>query len=191
MTYNNFTVATDDDGICLITWDQKERSMNVITVEWMDELDKIVDHVMADDAIKGAVITSGKSTFSGGADITMLNGMYEVFEAEKQKDEKNAVQMLFDNAGRLTWLFRKLETSGKPFVSAINGTCMGGATELSLACHARLGTDDEKWRMGLPEVKIGIFPGAGGTVRVPRMVAAMQSALMMLMQGIPSPIQQP
>jgi 3-hydroxyacyl-CoA dehydrogenase/enoyl-CoA hydratase/3-hydroxybutyryl-CoA epimerase len=182
-TYNNFTFETDADGVALITWDQKERSMNVITQEWMTELDQIIDAVVADEAIKGAVITSGKSTFSGGADITMLNGMYDAFEAEKAKDEQKAVELLFENAGTLTWIFRKLETCGKPFVSAINGTCMGGATELSLACHARLGTDDEKWRMGLPEVKIGIFPGAGGTVRVPRMVPDMQSALLMLMQG--------
>ncbi|MEO0496674.1 MAG: enoyl-CoA hydratase-related protein, partial [Pseudomonadota bacterium] len=170
MAYNNFTLETDSDGIALITWDMADKSMNVFTMEVMDELDAIVDQVAGDEAIKGAVITSGKSTFSGGADITMLNGMYERFDAAHAQDEKAAVQELFDNAGKLSWIFRKLETCGKPFVSAINGTCMGGATELSLACHARLGTDAEGWKMALPEVKIGIFPGAGGTVRVPRLV---------------------
>ena len=67
------------------------------------------------------------------------------------------------------WLLRKLETIGKPWVSAINGTCMGGAFELSLACHGRVAADSDKVKMALPEVKVGIFPGAGGTQRVPRL----------------------
>src|SRR5690606_14405713 len=80
------------------------------------------------------------------------------------------------------WLWRKLETCGKPWVSAINGTCMGGAFELSLACHGRVAADDETVKLALPEVKIGIFPGAGGTQRVPRL-ANTQEALQMLTSG--------
>ena len=72
MTYNNFTVETDADGIALVTWDMPGKSMNVFTEEVMDELEKIVEHVAADAAIKGAVVTSGKDSFSGGADLTML-----------------------------------------------------------------------------------------------------------------------
>src|SRR5690606_28596227 len=129
--YKNFTVETDSDGIALVTWDMKDKSMNVFTEEVMDELDKIIDQVVADAAIKGAVITSGKETFSGGADLTMLQKMLSVFAAEQAKDEQKAIQLLFDNAGRMSQLFRKLETCGKPWVSAINGTCMGGAFEMS------------------------------------------------------------
>ncbi|MEI8698833.1 3-hydroxyacyl-CoA dehydrogenase NAD-binding domain-containing protein [Mesorhizobium sp. ISC15] len=182
MSYTNFTLDIDADGIALITWDMPDRSMNVFTEEAMLELNAIVDKVASDAAIKGAVITSGKDTFSGGADITMLQKMLTTFAAEKGKDVEKATKALFDNAGYMTGLFRKLETSGKPWVSAINGTCMGGAFELSLACHGRVAADSDKVRMALPEVKIGIFPGAGGTQRVPRLTDQ-QQALQMLTSG--------
>lgn len=182
MTYTNFTVETDANGIALVTWDMPDRSMNVFTEEAMLELNAIVDKVASDAAIKGAVITSGKDTFSGGADITMLQKMLSKFAADKAKDLDKAAKELFDNAGYMTGLFRKLETSGKPWVSAINGTCMGGAFELSLACHGRVAADSDKVKMALPEVKIGIFPGAGGTQRVPRLTDQ-QQALQMLTSG--------
>ncbi len=182
MTYKNFTVETDADGIALVTWDMPGRSMNVFTEEAMRELDSIVDRVSGDADIKGAVITSGKDTFSGGADITMLQKMLSIFVEEKDSDPAKATQKLFETAGYMTGLFRKLETCGKPWVSAINGTCMGGAFELSLACHARVAADSDKVKMALPEVKIGIFPGAGGTQRVPRLTDQ-QQALQMLTTG--------
>ncbi|WP_370322601.1 3-hydroxyacyl-CoA dehydrogenase NAD-binding domain-containing protein [Oricola sp.] len=183
MTYTNFTVETDADGIALVTWDMPDKSMNVFTEEVMDEIDAIIDQVVADDAIKGAVFTSGKKdSFSGGADITMLKKMFDIIQTEKAKDPEKAMQMLFDGAGRMSWLWRKLETCGKPWVSAINGTCMGGAFELSLACHGRVAADSDAVKMALPEVKIGIFPGAGGTQRVPRLTNQ-QDALQMMTQG--------
>jgi 3-hydroxyacyl-CoA dehydrogenase/enoyl-CoA hydratase/3-hydroxybutyryl-CoA epimerase len=182
MSYTNFTLDIDADGIALVTWNSPDRSMNVFTEEVMRELDAIVDKVAGDAAIKGAVITSGKDTFSGGADITLLQKMLTTFAADKGKDIEKATKALFDNAGTMTGLFRKLETSGKPWVSAINGTCMGGAFEMSLACHGRVAADSDKVRMALPEVKIGIFPGAGGTQRVPRLTDQ-QQALQMLTSG--------
>lgn len=182
MSYTNFTLDIDTDGIALLTWDMPGRSMNVFTEEAMLELNAIVDKVAGDAAIKGAVITSGKDSFSGGADITLLQKMLTTFAAEKEKDVEKATRALFDNAGYMTGLFRKLETSGKPWVSAINGTCMGGAFELSLACHGRVAADSDKVKMALPEVKIGIFPGAGGTQRVPRLTDQ-QQALQMLTSG--------
>ncbi|MBM2711001.1 enoyl-CoA hydratase/isomerase family protein [Mesorhizobium caraganae] len=182
MTHTNFTVDTDADGIALVTWNMPDRSMNVFTEEVMNELDKIIDQVVADAGIKGAVITSGKDSFSGGADLTMLQKMLTVFAKEKSKDPEKAAKLLFDNAGRMGALWRKLETSGKPWVSAINGTCMGGAFELSLACHGRVAADSDKVKMALPEVKVGIFPGAGGTQRVPRLTDQ-QQALQMLTTG--------
>ncbi|UVK54965.1 enoyl-CoA hydratase/isomerase family protein [Mesorhizobium sp. AR02] len=182
MSYTNFTLDTDADGIALVTWNMPDRSMNVFTEEVMNELDKIIDQVVADAGIKGAVITSGKDSFSGGADLTMLQKMLAVFAREKTKDPEKAAKLLFDNAGRMGGLWRKLETSGKPWVSAINGTCMGGAFELSLACHGRVAADSDKVKMALPEVKVGIFPGAGGTQRVPRLTDQ-QQALQMLTSG--------
>lgn len=182
MSYTNFTLDTDADGIALVTWNSPDRSMNVFTEEVMRELNAIVDQVAGDAAIKGAVITSGKDTFSGGADITLLQKMLATYATEKSKDADKAIKALFDNAGTMTGLFRKLETCGKPWVSAINGTCMGGAFELSLACHGRVAADSDKVKMALPEVKIGIFPGAGGTQRVPRLTDQ-QQALQMLTSG--------
>jgi 3-hydroxyacyl-CoA dehydrogenase / enoyl-CoA hydratase / 3-hydroxybutyryl-CoA epimerase len=182
MSYKNFTVETDNDGIALITWDMPDKSMNVFTIEVMDEIEKIADATTADDKVKGVVFTSGKKTFSGGADLTMLKGMFAMMAEEKSKDPDAAVRKLFDAAGRMSWLWRKIETCGKPWVSAINGTCMGGAFELSLACHGRVAADDKAVKMALPEVKVGIFPGAGGTQRVPRLTNA-QDALQMMTTG--------
>src|SRR4029453_4172734 len=156
--------------------------MNVFTEEVMDELEKIIDAVTGDAAVKGAVITSGKESFSGGADLNMLKRMLALFHKEKAKDRDKAVKMLFDGAGRMGGLFRKIETSGKPWVSAINGTCMGGAFELSLACHGRVASNSKSVKIALPEVKVGIFPGAGGTQRVPRLTNA-QDALQMMTTG--------
>jgi 3-hydroxyacyl-CoA dehydrogenase/enoyl-CoA hydratase/3-hydroxybutyryl-CoA epimerase len=181
MSYENFKIDTDADGIALVTWDMPDRSMNVFTEEVMAEFDRIIDATAADAGIKGVVITSGKKgSFTGGADLKMLSGMFERFEAKKRENPDAAIRELFDAAGRMSWLWRKLETCGKPFVAAINGTCMGGGFELALACHGRVAAEDAK--MGLPEVKVGIFPGAGGTQRVPRLTDT-QSALQMLLKG--------
>jgi 3-hydroxyacyl-CoA dehydrogenase/enoyl-CoA hydratase/3-hydroxybutyryl-CoA epimerase len=79
-TYKNFTIETDADGIALVTWNMPDKSMNVFTVEVMDEIEKIVDQTVADAAVKGVVFTSGKSTFSGGADLTMIKGMFAMLE---------------------------------------------------------------------------------------------------------------
>ncbi|MBR0557106.1 enoyl-CoA hydratase/isomerase family protein [Ciceribacter sp. L1K23] len=182
MTYKNFTIETDADGIALVTWDMPDKSMNVFTVEVMDEIDRIVDETVADDKVKGVVFTSGKKTFSGGADLTMLKGMFSMIEEERARDPAGAVKKLFDAAGRMTWLWRKIELNGKPWVSAINGTCMGGAFELSLACHGRVASNAKSVKLALPEVKVGIFPGAGGTQRVPRLANA-QDALQMMTTG--------
>lgn len=182
MTYKNFTIETDADGIALVTWDMPEKSMNVFTVEVMDEIEKIIDHTVSDDGIKGVVFTSGKSSFSGGADLTMIKGMFETIAAERASDPEGAMQKIFEAVGRMTWLWRKIETNGKPWVSAINGTCMGGATELSLACHGRVASNAKSVKIGLPEVKVGIFPGAGGTQRVARL-ANTQDALQMMTTG--------
>ncbi|ACP23967.1 3-hydroxyacyl-CoA dehydrogenase [Sinorhizobium fredii NGR234] len=182
MSYTNFKIETDADGIALVTWDMPDKSMNVFTEEVMDELDAIVDQTTADAAVKGVVFTSGKSSFSGGADLSMIKSMFTLQAEERKKDPANAAQKLFNLVGRMTGLFRKLETSGKPWVSAINGTCMGGAFELSLACHGRVASNSKSVKIALPEVKVGIFPGAGGTQRVPRLTNT-QDALQMMTTG--------
>ena len=182
MTYKNFSIETDADGIALVTWDMPGRSMNVFTEEVLNELEAINDRIAADETIKGVVITSGKESYSGGADLTMLRNTFERFEKEKTKDPQRAVELLFNGVGEMSRIYRKIETSGKPWVSAINGVCMGGALELSLACHGRVAADGPKVKMALPEIKVGIFPGAGGTQRVPRLTTA-QEALQMMTTG--------
>ncbi|SER91392.1 3-hydroxyacyl-CoA dehydrogenase NAD-binding domain-containing protein [Rhizobium sp. NFR03] len=182
MTYTHFTIETDADGIALVTWDMPDKSMNVFTAEVLRELAAVNDAVVNDEAVKGVVFTSGKATFSGGADLSMIKGMFTFQAEEKKKNPETAAQKLFELCGEMTGLFRKIETSGKPWVSAINGTCMGGAFELSLACHGRVASNSKAVKIALPEVKVGIFPGAGGTQRVPRLTNA-QDALQMMTTG--------
>ncbi|MBZ0147690.1 MAG: enoyl-CoA hydratase/isomerase family protein [Pseudorhodoplanes sp.] len=183
MSYTNFKVETDADGIALVTWDMPERSMNVINLTVIEELAAIVEKVAADAAIKGAVITSGKDTFCAGADLTLLESLTRVFaEMAKNQGEEQAATVLFEESRKLSQLYRRLETCGKPFVAAINGTALGGAFELALACHHRVASDNPKTRVGLPEIKIGLFPGAGGTQRVARMLQP-ADALQLLLKG--------
>ncbi|WP_075214948.1 3-hydroxyacyl-CoA dehydrogenase NAD-binding domain-containing protein [Mongoliimonas terrestris] len=179
----HFTTDLDGDGILTVTWDSPEKSMNVFTMAVMDELGRIIDRVISDDAVKGAVVTSGKAgSFSGGADLKMLEGLLAAFHGMRARDPEGAAAELLDKASLMSRLYRRLETGGKPWVAAVNGTCMGGAFELALACHARVVADAESVKLALPEVKVGIFPGAGGTQRVMRMTDP-QAGLTMLLQG--------
>ena len=180
MTYTHFTLETDSNGIAVATWDSPGKSMNVIDQSVIEELEQIIDAVAADEAVKGAIIASGKKAFGAGADLSMMKTMLERFRAEEAKNKEAAAQLLFDNAYRLNQLLRKMETNGKPFVAAINGQALGGCLEICLACHARVMADNAK--VGLPEVKVGLFPGGGGTQRVPRLIHT-QEALQMLLKG--------
>src|SRR4051795_6584888 len=183
MAYKNFKLETDADGIALVTWDIPGRSMNVLDTQTIEELGAIVDQTTADAAVKGVVVTSGKDAFSAGADLSMLEGMNKVFaEALKSKGAEAAQKMLFDESRKLSLTLRKIETSGKPWVAAINGLALGGAFELTLACHYRVASDNPKTRLGLPEIKVGLFPGGGGTQRLPRMLQP-QDAMQMLLKG--------
>jgi 3-hydroxyacyl-CoA dehydrogenase/enoyl-CoA hydratase/3-hydroxybutyryl-CoA epimerase len=183
MNLVNFKFEIDTDGVALLTWDMPGRSMNVITLEVMDEIEQVVDRVGADPTIKGCVITSGKETFSGGADLSMLQSAAQDYKkALEEKGEEEATKLFFESARSLSVLYRKLETCGKSFAVAINGLCLGGAFELALACHYRVIADDDKTRVGLPEIKVGLFPGAGGTQRVARLMPT-GDALQMLFKG--------
>ena len=179
----NFKIDVDADGIALVTWDMAGRSMNVINTSVIEELGELVDKAAADAAIKGVVVTSGKEAFCGGADLTMLEGMGAVFaNLVRTKGEEAAAAFVFDESRKLSQVYRRIETSGKPWVCALNGTAMGGGFEFALACHYRVAADNPKTRLGLPEVKIGLFPGAGGTQRVARMLPA-ADALQFLLKG--------
>src|SRR3954471_14214657 len=183
MNLQNFCFDIDPDGVATATWDMPGRSMNVITPEVMAELAQIVERVASDDATKGCVIASGKEAFSGGADLTMLQGLgREYARLAKAQGEEEAMRFFFEETRKLSLLYRRLETCGKPFAIAIHGVCLGGAFELALACHRRVVSDAEQTRVGLPEVKVGLFPGAGGTQRVARLMQT-GDALQMLFKG--------
>ncbi len=184
MTLTNFRFETDADGIVTLIWDTPGRSMNVITETWMAELDSVIDRVAGDAALKGCVIVSGKpDSFSGGADLTMLQRFgIEYARMVRAEGEEKANAFFVHETARLSRLYRKLETCGKPFVAAIHGVCLGGAFELALSCHHRVVSDSDKTRVGLPEIKVGLFPGAGGTQRVARLMQT-GDALQMMFRG--------
>ncbi len=183
MAFKNFKVEQDADGIALVTWDIPGRSMNVLDPTSVEELDAIVRQTSEDAAVKGVVITSSKEAFCAGADLSMLEGMTKTYATSlKEKGEVEANQMLFDQSRRFSMIFRAIETSGKPWAAAINGLAMGGGFELTLSCHYRVAADNPKTRLGLPEVKVGLFPAAGGTQRVPRIVQP-QDAMQLLLKG--------
>ena len=183
MTFKNFKLEIDADGIALVTWDIPGRSMNVLDETSINELEEIVKQTTADANVKGVVITSGKEALSAGADLSMLEGMSRTYAAAlKEKGEVAANQILFDQSRRFSLVFRSIETSGKPWVAAINGLALGGGFELTLSCHYRVAAENPKTRLGLPEIKVGLFPGAGGTQRVPRIVPP-QDAMQILLKG--------
>jgi 3-hydroxyacyl-CoA dehydrogenase / enoyl-CoA hydratase / 3-hydroxybutyryl-CoA epimerase len=183
MNLANFRFETDVDGVALVTWDMPGRSMNVINNEVVGELGQIVDRIASDQAIKGAVFTSGKDGFAAGADLTMLEiAGKEFVRRAKAEGEEAAMRGFVDGTRQASLIYRRLETCGKPVATAINGVCMGGAFELALACHYRIVADNDKARVGLPEIKVGLFPGGGGTQRVARLMPT-PDALQMLLKG--------
>ncbi len=183
MNLTQFRLETDSDGIALVTWDVPGKNMNLINAAMMSELEQIVDATTADANVKGVVVASGKDHFSGGADLTMLEASGRALhEATKREGADKAMQAFFDATSKLSLIYRKIETCGKPWAVAINGTCVGGGFELALACHHRVMADDDKTRVGLPEIKIGLFPGGGGTTRVARLMPT-PDALQMLLKG--------
>ena len=157
--------------------------MNVIDRSVIEELSAIVEKTAADAAIKGVVVTSGKDGFCAGADLALLERAAKTFgEMTKARGEEAAAALLFEESRKLSLLYRRIETCGKPWVAAINGTALGGGFELCLACHHRVAADNPQARVGLPEIKVGLFPGAGGTTRVARMLPP-ADALQLLLKG--------
>ncbi|MEQ1709534.1 MAG: 3-hydroxyacyl-CoA dehydrogenase NAD-binding domain-containing protein [Terricaulis sp.] len=176
----NFKIDVDGDGIALITFVVPGRSMNTITGGVIKDLFEIVARIKSDAAIKGAVIASGKeSGFCAGADLGEMN-QRGAGAAPKSEDEKLKAQ--FEQGFSLNRVYRELETCGKPVAAAIEGLALGGGLEMTLACHYRVAADNPKIKLGLPESKVGLLPGAGGTQRLPRLIGV-QNAAMMILQG--------
>jgi len=182
-TFTSFTFDIDGDGIALVVWDAPGRTMNVIDATATAELSSIVEALATDGAVKGVVVTSGKDTFCAGADLTLLESLSRTFaDVVASQGEEAANARLFEESRKWSLLCRRIETCGKPWVAAINGTAVGGGFELALACHRRIAADNGRTRVGLPEIKIGLFPGAGGTQRIARMLPP-SDALQFLLKG--------
>ena len=162
-------VTVDADGIATATMDSPGRSMNVLDDELAEPLAALIERLVSDAGIKGLILASGKKDFLAGADVDRLRALASAQEA-------------FDESMRFKKLLRKMELGGKPVVAAINGKCLGGGLEIALACHHRIILDDGQARLGLPEVKLGLLPGGGGTQRLPRLVG-MQQALQWMSEG--------
>ncbi len=177
----DFTYEVDKDGIAVVTWDCKGKSMNVLTREAYALIDGFADQMIADDKVKGMVITSAKKDFAGGMDLNVLAGL-------RQEGGDNPAEAIFNFTMGGHKILRKIERNsmdpktnkgGKPVVCAIPGTCAGIGTEIALACHHRIMAEG-KGKIGLPEILVGIFPGGGGTTRFSRMVGAMNASPVLL-----------
>lgn len=179
MTEQAIRQELDSDGILLLTIDCPGLSMNVINEDLQRDLVAAVERIRTDDAVKGAVLTSGKASgFVAGADLKGMN-----FGSSVEPDpNKSAIQQTYESVSFLNNLLRELETCGKPVAAAVNGLALGGGLEIVLACHYRVVADNPRLVLGLPEVLVGLFPGAGGTQRLPRLIGV-QAALTYILQG--------
>lgn len=181
----DFTMTKDADGVALIVWDVPGKTMNVMSIEGLSELEAAIDDALADDAVKGIVITSGKAdSFAGGMDLNLLATL-------KENAGDDPAKGLFEGTMQMHALLRKIERAGmapktnkggKPIASALPGTAAGIGLELPLATHRIFVANNPKARIGLPEIMVGIFPGAGGTTRLVRKLGLM-GASPFLMEG--------
>lgn len=167
-----FHYEIDDNGIAVLTFDLPGEKVNKLTTAVMTELDSLLDDLAAEKRIRALVIRSGKpDNFIAGADIAEIRDITDARTGEELSRKGQAVM-------------RKIEDLPFPTVAAIHGACLGGGLELALACSYRVIDDDPKTVLGLPEVKLGIIPGFGGTQRLPRLVGLV-NALEMILTGKP------
>jgi len=181
----DFTMTTDADGVATITWDVPSKSMNVMSTEAFMALNGLIDQALADGTVKGVIITSGKKDFAGGMDLNVIARM-----------RAGGAQAIFDGVMQMHQVLRKIERAGmdpkslkggKPIVAALPGTALGIGLELPLSCHRIIAAENPKAKIGLPEIMVGIFPGAGGTTRLVRKLGAMVAAPFLLEGKLSSP----
>ncbi|SNT38626.1 3-hydroxyacyl-CoA dehydrogenase NAD-binding domain-containing protein [Tropicimonas sediminicola] len=180
---SDFSMNVGADGVAIITWDTQGKSMNVMSEQGFIDLDALIDQVLADEAIKGAVITSGKEgSFAGGMDLNVIARM-------KEAGGDDPAASIFDGIMKIHSILRKIERAGmdpktnkggKPIAAALPGTALGIGLEIPLSCHRIFAADNPKAKIGLPEIMVGIFPGAGGTTRLVRKLGAMGASPLLL-----------
>jgi len=159
----------DADGIVTLTMDLPGRPMNVLSPDLMGPFADMITKIEGDASVKGVIVTSGKKEFMAGADIDQVFAMTDP-------------ALAFTLAENFKKLLRRMELCGRPVVAALNGTALGGGLELALSCHYRVAINNPKAKFGLPEVKLGLLPGGGGTQRLPRMIG-IQASLPLMLEG--------
>ena len=173
MSENMFRWEADGDGIVTLTMDDPTASANTMSAKWGEDFAATLDRLEAEkDSITGVVLTSAKKTFFAGGN---LDDLVKYTKADAQK--------VFDQSQSIKGLLRRLETLGKPVVSAINGAALGGGLEIALATHHRIALDAKGSKIGLPEVTLGLLPGGGGVVRVVRLLGLADGLMNVLLQG--------
>ena len=183
MNLETFSFEIDSDGVAHAVFDVPGRSMNTLTGKAIADIIAITNEISSNEKIVGAVFSSGKpSGFCAGADLGEM-GQQAGGKPESEMSEAELKQAQFDRGFALNKTLRELETCGKPVAVALNGLALGGGLEVALACHYRVAANDNpKLQFGLPEAKIGLLPGAGGTQRLPRLIGV-QAALEYILQG--------
>lgn len=183
---NNFKYEVADH-VAIITWDVPEKSHNIMSWKGFEELSELVDQALNDDVVRGIVITSRKETFSLGMDLKIL---------QELGNFANDPNKIYQSILSIHEKFRRIERAGgdhkqgipgKPIATAINGTCLGIGYEIALSTHRIICADTPQSSIGLPEVKIGLFPGAGGTTRLARRLGLMASGPFILQGKTPKP----
>jgi 3-hydroxyacyl-CoA dehydrogenase/enoyl-CoA hydratase/3-hydroxybutyryl-CoA epimerase len=171
----NISLEIREDGIGIARMDMPGRPFNVFSEEMMADLEALIECAATD--LTGLVICSTKNAFAAGADLAMIKDFANMrFDSDWQT--------MRDRYSHLGKLFRRIERSPVPIVAAINGLALGGGLELAMACHARVCVDVEAPILGLPEILLGLLPGAGGTQRLPRYVG-LEQGIKMLLGGAP------
>ncbi len=172
-----FQCETDADGLVTATFDVPGKTMNTLTQAAIAEIEALANWLKDDEALKGCVITSGKDNgFCAGADLQEMTALLTKAQGQSEDDKREAFKLAF----ALNRVFRSLETCGKPVAMAINGLALGGGLEWALSCHYRVVGSSSKIQLGLPEVKVGLMPGAGGTQRLTRLVGVMAAGPLIL-----------
>ena len=173
MTTNMIAWERDADGIVTLTMDEAGAGANTMNEAFISSLEATLDRIAEEaDDITGIVLTSGKKTFFAGADLNLI---IQATPADAEALEQQIT--------RIKAALRRLETCGKPVAAAINGAALGGGLEIALACHHRIALDVRGSEIGLPEVTLGLLPGAGGVVRTTRMFGLQKALMEVLLQG--------
>ena len=166
----DFSLKIDPDRIATIIWDCPQKPFNILNFEAIKLLDSLIDKILLDENIIGAVITSAKPDFAAGMDLKVLADL-------KKLNGDNPAKGLFEGFMQMHSIMRKIERAGmdpktnkggKPIVTVLPGTALGIGLEIPLCTHRIFAANNDKAKIGLPEIKVGIFPGAGGTTRLVR-----------------------